>query len=144
MSQNLHFRIEIDAPADAVWEHMLGDAGYRDWTAAFCEGSYFEGRWESGTDMRFLGPSGEGMRAHIDEARRPEYVSIRHLGELRAGQADGASDWQGVFERYRLQATGGRTLLEVELTGVPDAYVEMMDTAWPLALARLQARCTGR
>ncbi|WP_374437755.1 SRPBCC domain-containing protein [Inhella sp.] len=141
MAMKLDFFVEVRAPRARVWEQMLSDAGYRDWTAAFCEGSYYEGRWETGADIRFLGPSGEGMRARIEAARAPEYVSIEHLGELVGGQPKEASDWQGVFERYRLLEQGGGTRLEIELSQVPDAYVEMMNTMWPAALQRLKQAC---
>jgi len=138
MATKLNYSIEIRAPRSRVWEQMLSDAGYRDWTTAFCEGSYYEGRWETGADMRFLGPSGEGMRARIEQAQKPEYVSIEHLGELASGVPKEGSDWQGVFERYRLLEQAGGTRLEVELSQVPDAYVEMMNTMWPAALAQLK------
>ncbi|MBH9579328.1 SRPBCC domain-containing protein [Inhella proteolytica] len=141
MAIKLDYVIEIRAPRARVWTQMLGDAGYRDWTAAFCEGSYYEGRWETGADMRFLGPSGDGMRARIEVAREPEYVSIEHLGELVGGAPKECADWQGVFERYWLKDQGGATRIEVELNQVPEAYVEMMNTMWPAALQRLKKAC---
>lgn len=141
MGQPLNYTVEIRAPRARVWEQMLGDAGYRDWTAAFCEGSYYDGRWETGADIRFLGPSGDGMRARIEEARAPEYVSIEHLGELAGGAPKAESDWQGVFERYRFSESAGLTRIAVELIGVPEGYVEMMNTMWPAALARLKQAC---
>lgn len=142
MGSTLRYRIEIGAPRAAVWEIMLGDAGYREWAQAFCEGSCYEGRWETGADMRFLGPSGDGMRARIEAAQEPEYVSIEHLGEWRGGQAVSAPDWQGVFERYRLiEVSGASTRIEVEMIEVPEAYVEIMNQMWPTALQRLKAAC---
>ncbi|MBH9551566.1 SRPBCC domain-containing protein [Inhella gelatinilytica] len=141
MGQDLNYSVEILAPRERVWEQMLGEAGYRDWTAAFCEGSTYQGRWETGADMLFLGPSGDGMRARIELARAPEAVSIQHLGELAGGAPKEGSDWQGVFERYHLLVQGGGTRLEVELTQVPQAYVEMMNTMWPVALQRLKQAC---
>ena len=141
MGQALNYQVEIAAPRARVWEQMLGDAGYRDWTTAFCEGSYYEGRWETGADIRFLGPTGDGMRARIEVAQAPEYVSIEHLGELVGNAAKECGDWQGVFERYRLSEQAGGTLLAVELSQVPDAYVEMMNSMWPAALARLKKAC---
>lgn len=141
MGQPLNYAVEIRAPRPRVWEQMLSDAGYRDWTAAFCEGSHYEGRWETGADMRFLGPSGEGMRARIEQAQAPGYVSIEQLGELAGGMPKEGSDWQGVFERYRLLEQAGGTRLEIELSQVPDAYVEMMNSLWPAALQRLKQAC---
>ncbi|MFO1250189.1 MAG: SRPBCC domain-containing protein [Inhella sp.] len=141
MGQALNYQVEIRSPRARVWEQMLGDAGYRDWTTAFCEGSYFEGRWETGADIRFLGPTGDGMRARIEAAREPEYVSIQHLGELVGNAPKECSDWQDVFERYTLSEQGGGTRIDVALSQVPEAYVEMMNTMWPAALQRLKKAC---
>ncbi|MBD8528208.1 SRPBCC domain-containing protein [Pseudomarimonas arenosa] len=142
MTRPLNYQIEIEAPSERVWQQMLSDAGYRDWTSDFCEGSYFEGRWETGADMLFLGPGGQGMRARIEAAEHPNYVSIQHLGELREGKPNSGEDWTESFERYRLsETTPGQTRVAVELTGVPEQYIEMMDGMWPKALARLKAGC---
>lgn len=140
MGQALHYSIDLPAPRARVWSLMLDDASYRDWTSAFCPGSYYEGEWRTGADIRFLSPDGGGMRARIEAAEFPAYVSIEHLGELREGKAVDASNWANVFERYRLtELPEGATHLEVELTDVPEAYVEMMNQLWPKALERLKA-----
>lgn len=142
MSSPLTYAIEIPAPRARVLSCMLDDATYRDWTTAFCAGSYYEGEWRSGSAMRFLGPDGRGMRAHIDQAEHPAYVSIRHLGEIGADTA--ASDWVGAYENYRFhELADGGTRLEVELLGVPDAYAEMFNRMWPQALERLRQICVA-
>lgn len=145
MGQPLHFTIELPAPRERVWSCMLDDAGYRDWTSAFCEGSCYEGEWRTGASIRFLGPDGgSGMRARIETADYPSYVSIEHLGEIREGQPVSGPDWVGAYERYRLTTLpNGHTRLDVDLSEVPDAYLEMMNTAWPRALERLRALCAG-
>ena len=40
---------------------MLGPETYKRWTAPFCDGSYYTGSWEQGSQIRFLTPAGEGM-----------------------------------------------------------------------------------
>ena len=39
----MHFSIGIAALRETVWEILLDDATYRQWTAVFAEGSYAEG-----------------------------------------------------------------------------------------------------
>ncbi len=56
-----HFDIFIHAPPRQVWATMLQSPTYERWTAAFCEGSRFEGSWDEGQTMRFLGPDGLGI-----------------------------------------------------------------------------------
>ena len=78
--KQLHFSIVINAPVQTVWQRMLSDVGYRNWTSAFCEGSYFKGSWQQGETIRFLSPSGDGMVATIAEHVPLELISIKHLG----------------------------------------------------------------
>lgn len=142
MTSPLSYTIDIPAPRSRVWSCMLDDATYREWTTAFHEGSYYEGEWKTGADMLFLGPEGGGMRARIERADEPEYVSIQHLGELRDGAPVAGENWAGAYERYRLsELADGGTRLDVELTGVPDEYTAMMNTMWPKALERLREIC---
>jgi uncharacterized protein YndB with AHSA1/START domain len=43
--RTLQYSVEIAAPPATVWDVMLAQDTYRDWTSAFAEGSYFEGSW---------------------------------------------------------------------------------------------------
>jgi uncharacterized protein YndB with AHSA1/START domain len=144
MSGPLNYVIEIPAPRGTVWSCMLDDATYRDWTTAFSEGSYYVGEWRTGADMHFLGPGGGGMRARIERADAPEYVSIAHLGEFRDGAPVDGPEWVDAFERYRfLELADGGTRLEIELLNVPAEYAPMMNQMWPKALERLRQICVS-
>lgn len=146
--QKLRYTTTIDAPREKVWETMLGETTYREWTSAFNPGgSYFEGRWESGSEIRFLGPdpeSGEvgGMFSRIQESRPYEYVSIQHLGMIHNGEIDTTSDmvkaWTPAFETYTFADQAGGTEVTVE-TDTPEDFVSHMDDAWPQALEKLKA-----
>lgn len=146
MKKTLRFSAVIQAPPERVWERMLAPESYREWTAAFMEGSYYEGSWEPGQRIRFLSPMGGGMAAEIAENRRGAFVSIRHLGEVRP---DGTEDldspavraWAPAYENYRFVARGdGATEVQVEMDSLP-SYEAFMLEAWPKALARLKAVC---
>ena len=63
-----HFDILIDAPPERVWRYMLFSPTYERWTSAFCEGSRYEGGWDTGQTIRFMGPNGDGMVSVIAEA----------------------------------------------------------------------------
>ena len=54
--EKLTFTVDIDAPAETVWNTMLDVATYRPWTRVFHEGSFFIGDWELGSTIRFIGP----------------------------------------------------------------------------------------
>ncbi len=144
----LRFTSLISADRKTVWETMLGDVTYRQWTAAFQEGSYFEGSWEKGARIRFLGPGGEGgMTAVIAENRPHEYVSIKHLGIVKNGvdvtEGDEVAGWAPAFENYTFERSGTSTALTVEVE-VPAAYEEYMKAAWIKALDKLKSLCEAK
>lgn len=144
--QKLRFATTINAPKVKVWKTMLEDATYRQWTSAFSEGSYMEGSWEKGSEIRFIGPDPEtgelgGMYARIHDNRPYEFVSIQHLGIIQNGQVDTTSDevkkWAPAFENYTFTDRNGATELLVE-TDTNEEYAEMFQDMWPKALQKLK------
>jgi uncharacterized protein YndB with AHSA1/START domain len=137
--------INIRAPREAVWAAMLGPETYRVWTVPFCEGSYYEGSWNTGDRIRFLGPGGEGgMTSVIAESRSPEFVSIKHLGIVKDGVEDttspAATAWAPSFENYTFVESSGGTEVTVEVE-TPEDFEAFMEEAWPKALAKLKEVC---
>jgi uncharacterized protein YndB with AHSA1/START domain len=140
--KTLRFDTDIRGSREQVWRTMLEQDTYRIWTSAFTQGSYYEGSWEQGERIRFLSPDGGGMTAVIDENRPYEYLSVRHLGEIRNGVDDTESEsvksWAGkAFERYTLREEDGVTHLEVTCDVTPE-YESMMSDMWVRALQRLK------
>ncbi len=140
----LNFSIVINAPVEQVWQRMFDDAGYRNWTSAFCEGSYFAGSWQQGETMRFLSPSGDGMVATIAELEPLQFVSIKHLGFIVDGKDDFSSEqvtsWAPAFENYRFQTVPGGTEVLIEQDIAPE-YEQYMADSWPKALQKLKSLC---
>lgn len=147
--KKMHFSTVIRAPRQRIWELMLASDTYRDWTAAFMEGSYYEGSWTPGSRIRFLTPAGEGMVAEVAENRPGEFVSLKHLGAIgKDGVEDTTSEavraWAPAYENYRFIERGdGTTEVQVEMDTLPD-YEQFMQEAWPKALARLKEICEQR
>jgi len=144
MKKTLEFVVSINAPRDKVWKVMLGAETYKTWTVPFCQGSYFEGEWQKGETIKFLGPNGDGMIAKIADCRPPEFVSIQHLGEIKNGVEDTASEqvtrWAPAYENYIFAATEEGTELTVQLDTLPDFESYMMAT-FPNALSVLKDMC---
>jgi len=145
--QKLHYSIFIKAPKQKVWETMLNDDTYRQWTAEFNPaGSYYEGGWETGSDIKFLGPEKDGtvsgMIAKIKESRPYDYVSIQHMGEINKGEEKMYKPDSESFENYTLNEINGGTEVLVDLISsdsFPHDYESMFQEAWPKALDKLKA-----
>lgn len=136
----------INAPREKVWNTMLGEDTYPQWTTAFSPGSYYKGSWEEGSKITFLGPnpdgSGEGgMVSRIKENRLYEFVSIEHLGIISNGVEDTTSEeaqkWSSSYENYTFVEKDEGTEVLVDMS-IMDEYKDMFDESWPKALELLK------
>ncbi len=147
MKKTLQFTVSIQAPRQLVWEQMIDPEGYKIWTAAFCDGSYFEGSWQQGEKIQFMAPGGDGMASEIAESRLHEYISIRHLGEVRGGVADTTSPailaWAPAYENYTFADNATGTEVIVALDTLSD-YEHYMTETFPEALGLLKTLCEGK
>ncbi len=145
----LHFSIQIAAPRAKVYQTMLADSTYRQWTALFNpSGSYYEGSWDTGATIRFLGPGEKGtvrgMVARIAENRPGEFVSIQHLG-FTDGVVDdfdspAVKAWTPAYENYTFADVDSGTLLSVDLE-TNQEYQATFEDQWPKSLAVLKSLC---
>lgn len=143
--QKLNFSIVIKASKEKVWNTMLDDKTYRQWTEAFSPGSHFVGSWNKGSKMLFLGPDQDGniggMVSRIKENKKHEYLSIEHLGLVQDGKEDTTSDavkqWAGALENYTFKDLNDKTELLVDMD-INDEYKEMFENMWPAALDKLK------
>jgi hypothetical protein len=123
---------------------MFDDTGFRNWSSAFCDGSYYEGRWQQGEPIRFLSPSGDGMVATIAKLEPLKCVSIKHMGFVVAGKDDLSSEqvtrWAPAFENYYFQTLDAGTELKVEQE-IDPSYEQFMTDKWPKALQKLKNLC---
>lgn len=142
--KTLQFTIIINAPREKVWTEMLGPESFKAWTAAFSEGSYFEGSWNAGEKIRFLTPDGNGMSSMIAKNRPYEFISIQHLGCIKDGIEDTESpeskSWTPAFENYTLSERDGATEVKVDMDVAPE-FEAYITGAWPKALASLKEIC---
>lgn len=143
-----HYEVAIAAPADKVFDTMLAKPTYEQWTALFNPSSTYEGSWQKGSKILFIGISEDGtkggMVAEVEEHIPNEFVSIRHYGLLENGQevTDGpkVKDWAGAHENYRFEEKGNQTLLKIDVDTNTE-WAEYFDNTWPKALAKLKEIC---
>ncbi|HET8573602.1 MAG TPA: SRPBCC domain-containing protein [Edaphocola sp.] len=145
--EKLHFSISIKAAKEKVWHTMLDDIGYRQWAAAFYEGSYYKGDWALGSKMLFLSPEDDGMVSRIVANIPYQFISIEHLGFVSKGVEDtesaGARAFAGAHENYTFRENNGYTEVLVD-TDSPEEYKGMFEDMWPKALALLKALSEGQ
>ena len=140
--EKINFSTSIRAPKEKVWKVLWTDASYRQWTSPFCEGSYaVTDNWKEGSKVLFLSPGGKGMVSTVAVNRPNEYMSFKHLGEVKDGVEDTTSstvkEWEGAMENYTLTETGGVTELLIDID-VNDDFKDYMVKTWPKALEQVK------
>ncbi len=148
VTDKINFEIQINAPVEKVYKLMIGDGSYQEWTAIFNPTSTFEGSWDKGSKIRFIGTSesGEkgGMVARIHDNIPNQYVSIQHLGEVKGDQeittGPEVEKWAGSLENYTFIPSNGGTLVKIDMNTNAEfkSYFEGM---WPNALQKLKEVC---
>ena len=149
--EKLRLAIDIAAPREIVWETTIGEESYREWTKSFHPTSFYRGSWTKGGKIHFLGLDKDGneggMSAEIAESRRPEFISIRHLGMVNNGVEDLTSDavkgWAPSYENYTLEKTSGGTRFVLDMD-VSAEHKEMFEKMWPNALKKLKELAEAR
>jgi hypothetical protein len=135
------FKITIDATREQVWKVLWDDNTYRKWTSAFSETSYAKTDWKEGSKVLFLDGNNDGMVSTIAVNRPNEFMSIKHLGEVRNGVEDVESEavkkWAGALENYTLKTVGGKTELTIDMD-IDESHKDMFAGMWPKALQKVK------
>lgn len=146
--QKLQFKIDINASAQKVYNTMLGIDNietYEQWTAEFNPTSTYEGNWDKGSKIYFVGTDENGKRggmvSEIADNVPFKFVSIRHYGildgENEITEGPDVEKWAGGLENYSFEEHNGVTTISVE-TDTDEDYLDYFDTTWPKALNKLK------
>lgn len=149
--KKLQFNISIHAPVSAVYNIMLGISSkstYEQWTAMFNPTSTYEGNWEKGSKMLFIGVDEKGEKggivSKIAENIPHQFVSIQHYGLVNAGKeiTEGAEveKWANGFENYSFEENNEVTTVKVEIDATEE-FIDFMNETYPKALKKLKELC---
>lgn len=146
--ERIQFTVEIKASAQKVYDAMLGLTNketYNQWVSAFNPTSSYEGSWDKGSKIYFVGTDEQGKKAgmisEIMEHQPAKFVSIRHYGFLQNGEeittGEQVEKWSGGFENYSYNEADGVTTVTVDLDTV-DEYLDYFNNTYPKALIQLK------
>lgn len=149
--EKLQYKVSIHAPVEKIFDFMLGlttKSTYEQWTALFNPTSTYEGSWDKGNKMLFIGidEKGEkgGMVSRIVENIPNQFVSIQHYGLFKAGKeiTEGleVEKWANGFENYSFEENNGAIIVTVDLDTTED-FIDYMNQSYPKALDKLKELC---
>ena len=140
--QKIKFSINIQATPSKVWDALWQDANYREWTSAFCEGSYAISDWKEGSRVHFLSPDGGGMYSTIHKLITDKQMSFKHIGVMKNNEEQPLDDetkmWTGSMEEYFLTEENGGTTLTTQMDAA-DSFAEYFADTFPKALDKVKA-----
>lgn len=154
--KKLQFKASIHAPVTKVYDFMLGISSkstYEQWTALFNPTSTYEGSWDKGNKMLFIGVDEQGakggMVSEIADNIPNRFVSIRHYGLLQGNveitEGPEVEKWANGLENYTFEENNGPdnyqgTTVTVDLDTTED-FLEYMNEHYPKALDKLKEIC---
>ena len=149
--KKLQFKVSINAPVTRIYDCMLGinsKSTYEQWTSLFNPTSTYEGSWDKGNKILFVGvdEKGEkgGMVSRIAENIPNRFVSIQHYGLLKADkeitEGPEVEKWANGFENYTFEENNEITKVTVDLDTTED-FVDYMNQSYPKALDKLKEIC---
>ena len=149
--EKLQYKISIKASANKVYDFMLGlsnKSTYEQWTFIFNPTCTYEGNWEEGTKMLFIGvdENGDkgGMVSKIIKNKPNQYVTIQHYGLVQGDkeimEGSEVEKWANGLENYTFEENDGSTTVTVDIDMTED-FVEYMNENYPKALDKLKEIC---
>lgn len=146
--KKLQFKKDINASAKKVYNTMLGLGNietYQQWTSIFNPTSTYEGSWEKGEKIHFIGTDENGkkggMVSEIVENIPFQFVSIRHYGildgEKEITEGPEVEKWAGGLENYSFEEKNGVTTVTVEVDAMED-HLDFFNNTFPKALDKLK------
>ena len=146
--EKLQFKTQIKSSSGHVYNVMLGKDTYKQWTAEFNPSSDYEGSWDKGATIYFVGINKEGkkegMVARIKENDPGRFVSIEHLGLLDGNkqitEGPQVEEWAGATENYSFSQENDMTNLTVDVD-TDEKYIGYFKETWPRALNKLKEIC---
>lgn len=146
--EKLQFNIQINTSAEKIYRLMLGldsKSSYEFWVSVFNPTSTYEGSWNKGSKICFIGTDENGKRrgmvSEVLENIPTEFVSIRHNGfidgkdEITTGEL--VEKWAGGLENYRFVEIQGITTVTVDIDVISE-YVDYFNQHYPIALGKLK------
>ena len=149
--EKLQFKVSINASVTKIYDFMLGISNkstYEQWTSLFNPTSSYEGTWDKGNKILFIGidEKGEkgGMVSRIAENIPNQFVSIQHYGLFKDNneitEGPEVEKWANGFENYTFEEINGTTNITIDIDTSIE-FVDYMNHSYPKALDKLKELC---
>ncbi|MCB7482277.1 SRPBCC domain-containing protein [Christiangramia sediminis] len=146
--KKISYSTTINCSVKKTYKTMIDKDHYNDWTSVFNPASRYEGSWDKGSKIIFVGEDKEGntggMVSRIKENIPYEFISIEHLGiiedEKEITEGEKVKEFAGALENYRFIDENGATRVEVEMD-TDENWENYFKETWPKALQKLKEVC---
>lgn len=136
--------VVLNTSQESVFHILTDDTLYRQWTSAFCEGSYYEtNKWQVWEKIYFKSPHDWWLISEISYFQPPYQVGFTHLWFLTK---DGAEDyeseevhtWKWYKEIYTCKKVDANTTELTIYQDISENDFESFNALWDAALRNIQ------
>ncbi len=147
--KTLTYTIDINVPAETVFQKLTDHSVFPLWAKAWGEGMQSAGDWQPGSNIFFTDTSGSGTKVVIEEFVPDQVIKMKHIAMVENGNQEVTEldetmkKWIGSREDYFLESHEvGMTTFKV--IGEIDEAFEGMMGAWPQALKYFKEICENK
>lgn len=141
MKYTIHKSIKINAPKEKVWNTLIDDVTYRQWTSVFSEGSHFETDWKEWSKALFKDWSWNWLISKIISHKPNESISVEHLWMIKDGieiyDDPEINNWKWFIESYSVIEEDWVTTLSIN-QDITQEHLEFFSDVWDKALVKVK------
>ena len=141
------YSTEINKPREFVFDKIIDQSVYADWTKAWGGDMTFVGDWKEGTNVTLMDKKRGGTKVLIEEFKPGEYIRAKHIAMVNSDNIeieltdDNMRKWIGSVDEYYFEEESDyKTTLKMVLT-VDEVFQQMYDDTWPKALQFFKEVC---
>ncbi len=134
----MHFKVEINAPRGKVWDTLWQDETFREWADIIDSGTHMVGDLKEGSEVQFISANGYGVTSLVERLKPGEFLLLRHSADTQDnGKRERKKEWTGGQESYTLIENDGTTTLTA-VFDVPPEMEEYFKINYPKAQDRVK------
>ena len=151
--KSLNNSIQIQAPAEKVWQVLWNSSTNRQWASAFGKGMFYKSNWQEGSRTFLVNDEGTGGFGEVEKIIPNQLMRIREKGWVlnwKELDPDYTVDingkklkWEAGIGEYRLIEKDGITELQYFME-LGENWAEILEPVFPKALKLVKEIAEGR
>lgn len=133
--------IEIDAPAEIVWDILISPEFTSAISYEMMQGEMIKGEYKPDGIIEFRDKSGSGIKAQVTEFKYKEVLKYGYIGTFTNGKEDTdgveLKKWEESYDKFMLKGENGMTIVTLESMN-PEEYYDTFMGTWETSMKHIK------